>query len=441
MQRKRRLISTRLGVVVSLGAIVSTTAGTAAAAPIARADRNASNVTLTWWVPGPSPVASTLPDAAAAFTKQTGIKVNVDTTPWSTYFTKLTTAITSGQGPDVAEIGNTWASTFADTGGWASWTPSMFKAIGGKSKFIKTSMSVTGAPGKAPVSVPFLGQSWLMEYNKALFKKAGIASPPTTWSSFLADAKKLTNSAKGIYGVAAPIGAPSADATWDWIMDRQYGGNYYGSNGQPDLTSKADVNSLTSTIDWVYPDKIINPSVAVDSTGTLDTTQFEEGKAGMLFTQDPQNAIQDPSKYGIGYIPLPSPMPKGGASIMSHVAGENLSIFKDSKHMAQDLEFVKFLTSPAEQETINKAMFELPVTSAGLKTPYFQTPVEKIFGKILADHAAPMPTNATSGTLQTDIGNATVQLIRKDIGAKSISTSAVRSSLSTVETTVEASAG
>lgn len=37
-------------------------------------------------------------------------------------------------------------------------------------------------------------------YNKALFKAAGIAHPPTTWSEFQADAKKLTVPSKQQYG-------------------------------------------------------------------------------------------------------------------------------------------------------------------------------------------------------------------------------------------------
>ncbi|GMA63070.1 sugar ABC transporter substrate-binding protein [Alicyclobacillus fastidiosus] len=394
---------------------------------------------ITWWVPSPDPTPGTLAGAAKAFTKQTGIVVNVESVPWSTYLTKITTAITSGQGPDVMEIGNTWAASLAESGGLVPWTSAMFQDIGGENKFLKTSMSVTGVPGQPPISVPFLGQTWLLEYNKQLFREANISSPPTTWSAFYADAKKLTNPAKGVWGVAAPIGAPTADGTWDWILFRQEGGNYYNSAGNPNLTSAADVQTLTTYIKWVYPDRIIDPALVSDSTGTQDTTEFERGQAAMLFTQDPQQAVTDPSKYGIGLIPLPSPIPPGGTSIMSHVAGENLAIFKNSKHMAADLEFVKFLTSPQEQETINKAMFELPVTTAGLNTPYFQTPAEKTFGEILDNHAAPAPTEPSSNDLGTGIGNATVSLFRDDISAQGITSQQVKSSLSSVQQTVIAS--
>ncbi|PSR22703.1 MAG: hypothetical protein C7B45_05770 [Sulfobacillus acidophilus] len=360
--------------------------------------------------------------------------------PWSIYLTKITTAITSGVGPDVIEIGNTWAPTFADSGGFVPWTPKMFQAIGGENKFLKTSMEVTTAPGKPIISVPFLGQTWVLEYNKALFKKAGITAPPRTWTQFMADAKKLSNPAKGIYGVDVPIAVNSALQTWDWIMFRQEGGNYY-EHGKPSLTLNANVSTLTNFIKWVYPDRIVNPALVGDSTGTLGTTEFERGQAAMFFTQAPQMAVEHPAKYGIGYVPLPAKMPHGGAAIMSHVAGENLVIFKNSKHLSEDLEFIKFLTSPQEQELINKNMFELPVTKAGLKTAYFQTPAEKIFGQILAKYAAPMPTEASSATLFNDVGAATITLMRDDLSNHNISVSQVRSALNSVQQTIEAESG
>ncbi len=415
-------------------------AGVGTEAGMAQAATTSGKARITWWIPSPSPIPGTLHAAARRFTQKTGIKVNVQSIPWSTYLTKITTAITSGVGPDLMEIGNTWAPTFAVSGGFVPWTPKMFHAIGGKNRFLATSMKVTTAPGKPIISVPFLGQTWLLEYNKIMFRKAGIASPPTTWAAFVADAKKLSHPSKGIYGAAAPIGANSALQTWDWILFRQEGGHYY-RHGKPSITSAADVNTLTNFVRWVYPDRIVNPALVADSTGTLCTTEFERGRAAMLLTQNPQQAVTDPSKYGIGYVPLPVKIPVGGAKIMSHIAGENLAIFKNSKHLSEDLAFIKFLTSPAQQEQINKNMYELPVTHAGLNTPYFRKPAESRFGHILAKYAAPMPTEPSSATLFNDVGAATISLLRDDVSAHHITPAQVRSALNSAEQTVLASGG
>lgn len=437
----RNIVKLKVGMSAAMVAMVSGVALSSGAPLFAAAPKAIANkAPISWWVPGPSPIPGTLHKVAQAFTKQTGIRVNVESTPWSTYLTKITTAITSGRGPDVLEIGNTWAATFARTGGFVSWTPAMFRAVGGRRKFLGTSMEVTGAPHKAPISVPFLGQTWLLEYNKQLFKRAHISAPPKTWNAFYLDAKKLSDPKKNLYGLAAPIGAPTADETWDWIMFRQEGGNYY-TNGRPNLTSRQDVNTLSTFVKWVYPDRIINPALVADSTGTLSTTEFERGQAGMLLTQNPQQAISDPKKYGIGLIPLPPAIPAGGAPVMSHVAGENLAIFKNSKHLTEDVAFIKFLTSPKEQEVVNKNMYELPVTHQGLLTPYFQTPAEKIFGEILDKYARPMPTEASTAEVQNSIGSATLSLLRQDISSHGISVAKVRAALSAAEQSVLASGG
>ena len=41
------------------------------------------------------------------FEKQTGIKVNLEVVGWNNLQTRINTAVTSGSGPDVVNIGNT----------------------------------------------------------------------------------------------------------------------------------------------------------------------------------------------------------------------------------------------------------------------------------------------------------------------------------------------
>lgn len=395
---------------------------------------------ITWWVPSPSPIKGTLHGAAKAFTEKTGIKVNVVSTPWSDYLTKITAAITSGVGPDVVEIGNTWSPTFGRSGGFLNWTPAMYNAIGGKAKFVKTSMEVTGAPGKPAMSVPFLAQTWDMLYNKTMFKKAGL-TPPLTWTEFYADAKKLNDPAKGIYAVANDFGSNSGMQTWLWIMARQNGGNLYNASGQPDFTSNGDVTSMTQMVQWLYPDGILNPANVADTTGTLALTEFESGKAAMYFVQSPTVPKAPPGGYALSYIPLPAHVPPGGAKVMSHIAGENLAIFKGSKHLTEDLQFIKFLTSPQENADVNQKMGELPVTYTALHTPFFQTPTEKVFGHILTTYAAPMPTQPSSATAEEDYAGAFIKLCRQDITQRGITQGQVRSALSAAQAAVAATAG
>lgn len=394
---------------------------------------------ITWWVPGPDPTPGTLVKAAKDFTKKTGIAVNEQEFPWATYLQKTTAAITADTLPDVIEIGNTESPSLQQTGAFMTWTPKLYKTIGGKQQFNAQSLGTTGVPGKAPMSVPFLAQTWVLLYNKQLFSKAGISTPPTTWPDFVTDGKKLTNQAANQWGVSVDIGSPSAESTWTWILSSQYGGGLYTKNGKTDVTSTADAKAIDSYVQWVYPDQIVSPPVASDSTGTVAQTQFLAGQSGMWLTQDVEPAVQNPNEFGISVVPLPSPMPKGGQKIMSHVAGENLAISKSTKHLGEAEEFVKFLVGTSEQNTINQGMYELPVTHAALNTPYFQSASMKTFASVLSKYARPMPVYPNSATLENDLGNAAVSLVRTDISNKAITQSQVQSALNGVQQTVAAS--
>ena len=48
--------------------------------------------------------------------EQTGIKVNLEVIGWNDLQTRIQTAVTSGQAPDVLNIGNTWAASLQATG-------------------------------------------------------------------------------------------------------------------------------------------------------------------------------------------------------------------------------------------------------------------------------------------------------------------------------------
>src|SRR3954454_5168055 len=154
-----------------------------------------------------------LRDAIARFTKQTGVNVNFKVIPWSDLFTNITTAVTSGKGPDVLNIGNTWSATLQSTGAFEPFEGGTLNAVGGKDKFLQTSWSASGAPGKTPTSVPLYGLSYGLIYNKKLFKEAGIATPPKTWSEFVADAKKLTKPPDQ-WGVALEGASITENAHW-----------------------------------------------------------------------------------------------------------------------------------------------------------------------------------------------------------------------------------
>src|SRR3954453_12516669 len=117
-----------------------------------------SGTTLTYWASNQGTSLEhdkqVLGPELKKFQDQTGIKVNVEVVPWTDLLNRILTATTSGKGPDVLNIGNTWSASLQATGAFLPFDDATMQQIGGKARFLTGSLSATGAPGQAPVAVP-----------------------------------------------------------------------------------------------------------------------------------------------------------------------------------------------------------------------------------------------------------------------------------------------
>ncbi|NEE18658.1 extracellular solute-binding protein, partial [Streptomyces sp. SID7499] len=95
--------------------------------------------TLTYWASnqGPSIEADKeiLTPELKKFEKETGIKVKLEVVPWADLLNRILAATSSGQGPDVLNIGNTWSASLQATGALLPWDEKNFEAIGGRDRF------------------------------------------------------------------------------------------------------------------------------------------------------------------------------------------------------------------------------------------------------------------------------------------------------------------
>ncbi|GMA88205.1 hypothetical protein GCM10025868_34550 [Angustibacter aerolatus] len=146
---------------------------------------DAAGQTLTYWASNQGTSIENdqqvLKPEPAKFTQQTGIKVDVEVVPWSDLLNRILAATTSGKGPDVLNIGNTWSASLQATGAFTQFDDATLAKVGGKDRFLAGSLSATGAPGKPPTALPIYSLAYGLYYNKKYFAEAGIEKPPTTW--------------------------------------------------------------------------------------------------------------------------------------------------------------------------------------------------------------------------------------------------------------------
>ena len=177
----------------------------------------------------------------------------------------------------------------------------------------------------------------------------------------------------------------------------------------------------------------MSPSAAEYGNGTQAISDFSNGKAAMMMWQ--MNAASNlkangmsASDYGTAPVPLLDPLPPGGKPIGSHVAGINVSIFKNTKNKDGALKFVKFITEPQQQIKLNQDFQSLPVINSAYSDKAFQTPFINSFKTVLQEHSAPMPLLSGEGEMETLLGGAVKNLFAKATSGP-VSDSAVKAAL------------
>ncbi|GIH17503.1 ABC transporter substrate-binding protein [Rugosimonospora africana] len=373
------------------------------------------------------------------FKQQTGITVKLEVIGWPDLLNRILAATTSGEGPDVLNIGNTWSATLQATGALLPFDDATMSAIGGKDRFLAGSLSATGAPGKPPTAVPIYSLAYGLYYNKKMFAAAGIANPPATWSELVTDAKKLTHGNQ--WGLALEAGNPTENSHHAFAFSEQYGGSWFDSAGKPTFDTDANVAALKRYIDFMATDKIVNPS-DVQYTNNTSITDFATGKAAMILWQAADSGIKthgmNPDDYGVAPVPFEDPAPAGGKHVNSMVAGINMAVFSNTKHKDAALKFVKFMTSDAEQMTLNKTYASLPTVQGAYSDPAFQTATVKMYQQVLSSTAAPLPAVPEESQFETLVGGAMKDLFAEAASGKAVTDADIKSKLTAAQQQVKA---
>ncbi len=373
------------------------------------------------------------------FKEQTGITVNLEVIGWADLLNRILAATTSGQGPDVLNIGNTWSASLQATGALLPFDDANMTAIGGKDRFLAGSLAATGAPGKPPTAVPIYSLAYVLYYNKKMFADAGIAKPPTTWNELVADGRKLTHN--GQWGLALECGNLSENAHHAFTFGQQYGADLFDGSGKPNFASDGEVAAIKRYIDFMAVDKIVNPSDA-EYANNQSVTDFATGKAAMLLWQAADSALKShgmtADQYGVAPIPFEDPVPPGGKHVDSMVAGINLAVFSNTRHKDAALKFVKFMTSDAEQIELNSIYGSMPTVTTAYTDPAFQTDEVRTFQNVLATTAAPLPAVPQESQMETLIGTVMKGLFADIASGKNPSAADIKAKLAAANAQADA---
>ena len=332
----------------------------------------AEPVTITWWHittkdPGLSDWKKMADDYMAA---HPNVKIEITVLENEAFKTKLTTVMQSGDPPDIFQ---SWGGgTFnqqVEAGLLKDITADLDADKAWKDSFAPGALGVYSYKGKnygVPWDMGMVG-FW---YNKDLFQKAGIDNPPTTWTEFLDDVKKLKDA--GI----TPISIGEGDK-WPGI----HFWNYLATRicGQKGFDAAMDRSGSFADPCFVDAGKKLQELVALQPfqdgflTAIHDDMQatFGNGKAAMELSGQwapSTEAANSADKKGVQNLGLFGfPAVEGGAGEGSDVVGggNGFAIGKNAEPEAVD--FVKYLTSVENQTIIAKNGSGIPVVKGAEK--------------------------------------------------------------------------
>ena len=268
--------------------------------------------------------------------KNPDVKVNVRSVQFTDMVNELAKAMATGEAPDVTYIDNPDVALFASHNLLLDMKPMI-----DKSSVIKLDQIFPGPLASVTYNggiygIPRGANTIALYYNADMFKAAGLdpAKPPKTWDELYADAKKLTQPDKGVYGLAFSAAA-SEEGTFQFLPWLQMtGGNYDNVNTPGGVKA---LNLWKKFIDEGIASKDTLIRGQWDSTGT-----FNAGSAAMDISgpwELPRMSKDAKFDFRVALLPVP----EDGAPRASALGEGDNVIVANSKHPAEAFRFVEYM--------------------------------------------------------------------------------------------------
>ncbi len=313
-----------------------------------------AGTTLNFWIMGDT--ATAFEELVSGFTAETGINVKVDAIPWDAVNDRLTTAVASGEGPDVTQIGLSLLPTFIagealmDVSDLVGDYPNLTAAS------FPSDIMATLNPGGATYSFPWVSDTRVLFYRSDILGDAGFSEPPATWDELLKMASVLADRGSTKYGYYIPQWDAPLPVAYTW----QAGGDVIAADGSIDL----DTPEFRDAVDHYLA---FYDAGVVPTAGDWDQALgFITGDAPMLVSGPYlAGAINDQApelegSWGVTMVPT-------GVNNTSLFAGSNVGVWSGSENPEAALALIDYLARPETQLAWYAAVNELPAVSAALE--------------------------------------------------------------------------
>lgn len=236
-----------------------------------------------------------------AFEKENpGISVRMELTPWSSYWTTLKTSMRGGTAPDVFWMNAVNLQLYASSG--------VLEPLSGHIKSDRT--PVDRHPESLVKIYAYQGEQYGLPkdfdtiglwYNKALFDKAGIKYPDTTWTwdDVRDAAAELTNPRERVHGMAAEM-----DRQGQLYPAIHGAGGYVLQDGKSGFGDERSIEGLRYWTDMI------------DRGWSPPQSAMVESKARNRFWSEKAAMVYEISAFSGQYYAVPEIKDHGGVTVL-----------------------------------------------------------------------------------------------------------------------------
>ena len=333
---------------------------------------DAGSGSLTVWVDADR--AAVMKDAAAAFTKESGVTVKLVQKDFAKIQEEFIAQVPTGKGPDVTIAAHDWLGNFVSNG--VVQPVELGDTAAGYQKVAVTAMSVEGKTYGVPYSV----ESIALLRNTAL-----VPTAPATYDDMIA-----AGTAAGTeFPFLVQVG-PESDPYHLYPFQTSFGAPVFGTNA--DGSYNADDLSIGNAGGEAYAAWLAKEGAAghlsVNVTSDIAKEKFNAGASPFLIT-GPWN-VPDAQKAGIDVAidPIPS---AGGSPAQPFVGVQGFVVSAKSKNA---LAANEFLVNYIGSEKVQSELYEVGGRAPALTTAFEAASADPItagFGAVAAE-AVPMPS-------------------------------------------------
>ena len=301
-----------------------------------------------------------------------GIHVRLETLTWQSGYEKIVMAFSSGQVPDLLEVGSTWLPKFI--------AEDAVEDVTDRTEGLKEDLmmwELATSHGRR-FGIPWLIGSRVLFFNRDLFIRAGLSpdQPPVTWSEMRVASERINGLGEDISGFGMNAGER-------YVLYKKFMPFAWGNGGRIlsedlatcEVSSEANLEALEFYLS-LKPYSILERQDMIDQ-------MFKQGRVGMMISGgwNLERIPEDAPNLNFGVALIPRPDTDGvhasfaGAEILVVPKGEG-----GGERREAALALAEFLVRPREALAIAREVKGVqPAALSAIADPYYsEHPMERL---------------------------------------------------------------